>query len=192
MLPISRGFTNIMAATLLSAFALVATPAYSQPMSMGNQGGAGTTAAAGPTYKVGKLVVTAPWVRATPKGAPVGGGYLKITNTGSEPDRLVGGSLEGAARFEVHEMTMDKGIMRMRRMAKGLEIKPGQTVALKPGGYHLMFIGLKQQLEQGDAVKGTLQFEKAGRLDVTYQVGAIAASTAPMDMHGTPAMDMQR
>ena len=75
------------------------------------------------TYKVGPLVVEAPWARATPGGAQVGGAYLKITNTGAETDRLIGGSLPIATSVEVHEMSMTDGVMRMRKLEKGLEIK---------------------------------------------------------------------
>ena len=127
---------------------------------------------------VGKLKISAPWARATPKGAPVGGGYLTITNTGSEADRLMGGSAAFAKAVEVHEMKMDKGIMKMREMAKGLEIKPGKTVSLNPSGYHIMFTGLKQPLKKGEHVKVTLQFAKAGKADVDFTVEGIGA------MHG--------
>ena len=102
----------------------------------------------------GALKISAPWARATPKGASVGGGYMKITNTGSAPDRLVGGSTDVAGRFEIHEMSMDNGVMKMRPLASGIEIKPGQTVEFKPGGYHVMFVGLKKPLAQGEPVKG--------------------------------------
>ena len=95
---------------------------------------------------VGPLKISAPWTRATPKGAGVGGGYMKITNTGAAPDRLVGGSSDVSGRFEIHEMSVDNGVMKMRLLAKGLEIKPGQTVEFKPGGYHVMFVGLKRPL----------------------------------------------
>jgi uncharacterized protein YcnI len=131
--------------------------------------------AAPQTYKAGDLVITAPWVRATPRGAPVAGGYLTITNNGREPDRLVGGSFAAAGRFEVHEMSMEGGVMRMRPVADGLEIKPGQTVELKPGGLHLMFMGLKEQLKAGDTVKGTLEFAKAGKVEVVYPVRSMGA-----------------
>lgn len=126
----------------------------------------------------GKLKISAPWARATPKGAPVGGGYLTITNTGSEPDRLIGGSTAISKNVEVHEMKMDNGVMKMRMLANGLEIKPGQTVTLKPGGYHLMFTGLKQPLKKGEHVKVTLQFAKAGKVEVAFTVQGIGA------MHG--------
>jgi copper(I)-binding protein len=138
------------------------------------------------TFKVGALVIEAPWARATPGGAQVGGAYLKITNTGAEPDRLIGGSLPIAAAVEVHQMSMADGVMKMRKLEKGLEIKPGQTVELKPGGYHLMFTGLREGLKPGQPVKGTLQFEKAGSIEVEYRVepiGAQSTGASKMPMH---------
>ncbi len=123
----------------------------------------------------GTLKISAPWARATPKGASIGGGYLKITNTGTAPDRLIGGSTDVASRFEVHEMSMDNGVMKMRPVTGGLEIKPGQTVELKPGGYHVMLMGLKQQLEKGQHFKATLEFAKAGKVDVDFTVEGVGA-----------------
>jgi uncharacterized protein YcnI/copper(I)-binding protein len=136
-------------------------------------GAGGTPAATGNVYKVGAITVEAPWARATPGGAKVAGGYLKITNNGKETDRLIGGSVPFAGRFEIHEMSMDGGMMKMRELPKGIEIKPGETVELTPGGYHLMFQDLKTGLKQGQTVKGTLVFEKAGKVDVEYRVGPI-------------------
>jgi copper(I)-binding protein len=134
------------------------------------------TAASAHEYKAGSLQIQHPWSRATPKGATVAGGYMKIVNTGSTPDRLVGGSTEAAPKFEIHEMSMQGGVMKMRMLPKGLEIKPGQTVELKPGGYHLMFVGITAPLEQGKRVKGTLEFEKAGKIEVEYAVEAIGST----------------
>ena len=128
------------------------------------------------SYKVGSLVIEAPWARATPAGARVAGGYVKITNTGPQPDRLIGGSLPVAAEVEVHQMTMSDGIMKMRKL-DGLEIKPGQSVELKPGGYHLMFTGLREGLKEKQTVKGTLVFEKAGSVEVEYRVAPIGAQS---------------
>ena len=128
-------------------------------------------------YTVGSLKVDHPWARATPKGAGVGGGYMKITNTGTESDRLVGGASGISDRFEVHEMSMADGVMKMRHLAGGLEIKPGQTVEFKPGGYHAMFMGLKQQLVQGQRFKVTLQFERAGKIDIDFVIEGIGAQT---------------
>lgn len=128
-------------------------------------------------YKVGSLHIVHPWARATPKGASVGGGYMKITNNGTVADRLIGGSSPIAGRFEVHEMSVDdKGVMRMRMLKDGLEIKPGQTVELKPGSFHIMLVDLKQAMQEKDRVKGTLIFEKAGTVEVEYAVVAVGAS----------------
>lgn len=127
-------------------------------------------------YKAGSIEIAHPWSRATPKGASVAGGYLKLSNTGATPDRLVGGSSEISGRFEIHEMSMDNGVMRMRPLRNGLEIKPGQTVELKPGSYHVMFLDLKKPLQQGERIKGTLVFEKAGTVAVEFAVEAIGGS----------------
>ena len=135
------------------------------------------------SYKLGQLAIEAPWARATPEGAQVGGGYLKITNTGKEADRLIGGSLPVATSVEVHQMSMSDGVMKMRKMDRGLEIKPGQTVELRPGGYHLMFNGLREGLKQGQTIKGTLQFEKAGSVEVEFQVVPIGAKGAQTGGH---------
>ena len=124
-------------------------------------------------YKIGALEIAHPWSRATPRGARVAGGYLTITNKGTTPDRLMGGSLVAAGRFEIHEMTMSNGVMQMRALPRGLEIKPGETVELKPGSFHLMFMELRQPLEPGKSVKGTLAFEKAGTIDLEYSVEPI-------------------
>jgi hypothetical protein len=137
---------------------------------------AGSAAAA--DYSVGALKIHDPWARATPKGAPVGGGYLTITNSGTAPDRLIGGATEVSKGFEIHEMSMDKGVMKMRLMAGGLEIKPGETVTFKPSGYHLMFTGLKSQLTKGEHVAATLKFEKAGEVKVQFDVAGIGAMSA--------------
>ena len=139
----------------------------------GHGSGSGAAPAGSKVYKIGSITIETPWARATPGGAQVAGGYMKITNNGKEADRLIGGSVPFAGRFEVHEMTMDGGVMKMRELPKGLEIKPGETVELKPGGYHLMFQELKNGLKQGETVKGTLVFEKAGKVDVEYRVGPI-------------------
>ena len=121
-------------------------------------------------YKIGALDIGHPWTRATPKGADIAGGYLSITNKGTTPDRLVGGSLSIADRLEIHEMKMQGTVMQMRPLPAGLEIKPGETVELKPGSFHLMFMGLKEPVEVGKRVKGTLVFEKAGTVEVEYAV----------------------
>jgi copper(I)-binding protein len=141
-----------------------------------------STGARAEDYKIGDLQISQPWTRATPKGAKVAGGYLKITNTGTAPDRLLGGSTDAAKRFEVHEMSMDNGVMKMRELKGGLEIPPGATVELKPGSYHIMMQELAHPLAKGERVKASLTFEKAGKGDVEFVVEAVGARAGGGDM----------
>jgi copper(I)-binding protein len=126
------------------------------------------------------------WTRATPNGAKVAGGFMKITNTGATPDRLIGGSADVSKLFEVHEMKMEGAMMKMRALEKGLEIKPGETIEFKPGGYHVMFIDLSTPIKEGDAIKGELIFEKAGKVKVDFKASAMggAAPAAGNHSHG--------
>ena len=139
-------------------------------------------------YKAGALDIADPWSRATPKGASVAAGYMKITNTGTAPDRFISGSSDVASKFEVHEMTMENGVAKMRPVKGGLEIKPGQTVELKPGSFHIMFVGLKKPLAAGDHINAKLMFEKAGTLDVEFDVHEMGAMTGAKD--SMPGMQM--
>jgi len=131
--------------------------------------------------KAGSLEIAAPWLRATPNGAKVAGGYLTVTNHGSEPDKLIAAAIPLAGSGQIHEMKMEDGMMHMHEIAGGLEIKPGETVTLKPGGYHLMFMDLRDSLKQGDTLEGSLMFAKAGKVIVTFKVGGLADKTAPSD-----------
>jgi periplasmic copper chaperone A len=140
--------------------------------------GLAVSAANAGDYKAGSLDISNPWSRATPKGASVAAGYMKITNSGSAPDRLIGGSSDVASKFEVHEMKMENGIEKMRPVQGGLEIKPGETVELKPGSLHAMFVGLKKPLSAGDHFKATLVFEKAGTVSVDYDVRAMGSESS--------------
>jgi copper(I)-binding protein len=136
-------------------------------------------------YKLGAIRIEDPWIRATPNGAEVAAGYLSIRNTGTTPDRLVGGSADIASRFEMHEMKMDGDVAKMRQL-KGIDIKPGETIEFKPGASHVMFVGLNRQLERGENVKGTLFFERAGSIEIEYAVeplGAQSRSHRSEDMH---------
>lgn len=135
----------------------------------------GATQVSAQSFKIGTIEVDHPWMRATPKGADITAGYFRITNSGTAADRLSGGSTPVASRLEIHEMTMTDGVMKMRPLPAGLEIKPGETVELRPSSFHAMFIGLKKPLKQGDHVKATLVFEKAGSLEVEYTVDSIGA-----------------
>ena len=146
------------------------------------------SAALAQQYKVGSLEIDHPWSRATPQGAKTGAGYVTIKNTGSTPDRLLGGSFANAGKVGVHQMTMEQGVMKMRPLAGGVEIKPGETVELKPDGYHLMFVGLKQPLKKGEQVDGTLEFEKSGTVQVQYTVEGVGERPSKPDMKSMPGM----
>jgi hypothetical protein len=121
-------------------------------------------------YSIGAIEVGNPWTRATPRGAPVAVVYMTITNKGSTPDRLMAGSTNAAGRFEIHTMVTEDGVSKMRPVTGGLEIKPGSTVKLEPGGLHGMLVGLKQPIALGERVTGTLVFERAGKLDIDFAV----------------------
>lgn len=126
-------------------------------------------------YKLGALDISRPWTRATPATAQAGGGFLTVTNKGTTPDRLIAARSTVSDRVEVHEMRMDGNVMKMRELEKGLEIPAGATVMLKPGGYHIMFMGLKAPFAKDTKVPVTLVFEKAGSLDIVLDVEALGA-----------------
>jgi copper(I)-binding protein len=113
------------------------------------------------------------WARATAAGAGAGGVFLTVTDKGA-PDRLVGASTPVAAMAEVHETVNDNGVMRMRPVP-GLPLESNKPVELKPGGYHIMLMGLKQQLKDGETFPVTLNFEKAGSVTATVHVGKAGA-----------------
>ncbi len=149
---------KIMLAAILIASAFATTAAFAQSTS---------------------IQIEQPFSRATPGGAKVGGGYLTIVNKGSAADKLVAASSPASERVEIHEMKMEGGVMKMQEVAGGLAVDAGKSVALAPGGYHLMLMGLKAPLKEGDKVPVTLTFEKAGKVDATLDVRGIGGQTAP-------------
>ncbi|MGP0105012.1 copper chaperone PCu(A)C [Rhodoblastus sp.] len=122
-----------------------------------------------------------PWARATPAGATAGAVYMTIDNLADAEDRLTGVSSDAAARTEIHEMKMADGIMKMRAVADGLAVPAHGAAALKPGGYHVMLIGLKKPLTAGEKVVLTLDFAKAGKVEVSAQVMALTSTGSKMD-----------
>jgi periplasmic copper chaperone A len=147
-------------------------------------------------YDIGSIHISQPWSRATPKGATAGAGYMTITNKGTASDKVTCVSDDASAQCEIHSMTMDGGVMKMRPVEGGLEIKPGESVTLKPGGYHVMFRDLKHPLAQGQSIKATFKFERAGIVDVEYPVLAVGAaapeaSSGGAMMQGSGGMKMQ-
>jgi copper(I)-binding protein len=126
--------------------------------------------------KAGSISVKDAWSRATPQGAEVGVGYLTIINDGEAPDRLVSADAEFATQAEIHQMKMEDGVMLMRPVPDGVAIPAKGTIAFSPESYHLMFMGLKSPLKEGETVSGSLTFERAGKVPVTFQVENMGAS----------------
>jgi periplasmic copper chaperone A len=140
-------------------------------------------------YDVGSIHISQPWARATPKGASSGAAYMTITNKGSAPDRVSCVSSDVSAKCQIHSMTMDNGVMKMRPVEGGLEVKPGETVTLKPSGFHVMLVDLKQPLQQGKTAEATLKFENAGTVKVEFPIAAIGASAPGAPAGGGMMMD---
>ena len=125
-------------------------------------------------YQVKSIAIDHPFARATPPGARAGGAFFVILNAGTTADKLVSAASPAAGAVELHQMAMDGGVMKMRAMPS-MEIPPGGKLELKPGGYHLMMLDLKQPLKAGDKVPLTLTFEKAGSFDIIIDVEAMGA-----------------
>lgn len=140
--------------------------------------------------KIGSLELTDMWARATPPKAPTGAGYLIITNKGSEPDTLTAVSTPAAETSELHIMQVKDGIMTMHPVEGGIKIPAGGTITLAPGGYHLMFIKLKDSLKEGDKLPVTLTFEKAGKVETFLHIMPVG-SKGPAGAGDAMNMDMK-
>ena len=127
-------------------------------------------------YRLGHLQINDPYTRTTPPMAAVAGGFMTVTNNGTEGDTFLGGSAGFVEAVEIHEMSMADGIMKMRRLENGLQIAPNETVELKPGGYHLMLIKPSEPMKEGDKHKITLSFKQAGDIEVELEVKDISAT----------------
>jgi copper(I)-binding protein len=134
-------------------------------------------AAAQDDFRAGDITVARPWARATPPGAGAGGVYMALSTKGGA-DRLVKAESAVAERVELHTMSMEGGVMKMREIGV-VDVKPGAATELKPGGLHVMLLGLKKPLAEGQRFPLTLHFEKAGRIEVQVAVGKAGAA-----MHG--------
>jgi periplasmic copper chaperone A len=134
------------------------------------------------SYRAGTIVIEDPWSRASPGGAKNAAGYMRIVNTGHEPDRLIGGAAADLGRLEVHRSENSNGFARMLPLTEGLAIQPGETIELKPGSLHAMLVDLPKGPQEGDVIKGTLVFEKAGTIKIEYKVGGIGEKSAPQSL----------
>lgn len=130
-----------------------------------------------PAARVGQVSIANPWARATAPGAAVGGGFMLLENAGPA-DRLVGASSPVSTSVELHTMSMENNVMRMREVP-AIDMPTGQRVELRPGGLHIMFIDLKAPLKAGDSFPVKLRFEKAGEVEVNFRVEAMGAMGGP-------------
>ena len=133
--------------------------------------------------KAGNLIITQPWSREAPPAAKTAGGYMKIRNEGAVSDRLISVETPYANLAEIHEMSHANNIMIMRKLNSGLDIKPGETIEFAPGGYHIMFMDVKNSAKAGSSFPATLVFEKAGRMDVTFGVEAMGKQMDKAEEH---------
>lgn len=138
--------------------------------------GHGRHGAAAVDAKAGDLAISGGWVRAMLPGQPTGGGYLTITNSGASADKLVSVSTPTAGKAEIHMMEMKGDVMVMRPVDGGIEIPAGGVVELKPGGLHLMLMQVAKPFADGETVPLTLEFEKAGKVELKLPVKTAAGS----------------
>ena len=132
---------------------------------------------------VGDLSLSKAHSVATIPNARVAGGYVVITNNGKEDDRLIGGKTDAAGKLEIHEMSMKDNIMKMRKLSEPLTIPAGQTVTLAPTGFHIMFMDLAKPFKEGEAVNVELEFEKAGKVNLSFHVNPAKGSNDKAGAH---------
>ena len=136
--------------------------------------------------KLGELMLDRPWARATPGAAKNGAAFMIIHNHGASPDRLLTAASEAAARVELHTHLNNNGVMQMREV-DAIDVPAGGMAELKPGGFHVMLMGLKKPLKEGESFPLTLTFEKAGSTTVEVKVEGVGAMGSTSD--GTQKMD---
>ena len=130
-----------------------------------------------------QVSIDQPWMRATPPGAKVAGGFMTVTNKGASPDRLIAAASPVAERVELHVHVHEAGMMKMKHVA-GFDIPANGQFVLKPGGAHLMFVDIKRPIKQGETIPVRLKFEKAGELKVEYPVAGLGAMGPAGAAHG--------
>lgn len=138
-----------------------------------------TTAVLAHSYKTGAISIAHPWSRQTAPGQSVGGGFLVVNNASDREDRLVSITSPASVDVQLHTMSMDNGVMRMRQVTGGLTVPAHGKLELKPGSFHVMFIGLKAPFTLGARIPATLTFKHAGTVKVFFAVEPIT-STGPV------------
>jgi periplasmic copper chaperone A len=145
-------------------------------------------------YKVGDIEIVHPNARAMVPGAKVGGGFMTLVNQGKTDDRLVSVTSPVTDNVQLHEMSVDNGVMKMRQLKDGIALPAGATVKLEHGGLHVMFMDVKTPFKEGEMIDATLHFEKAGNVDVKFSVSPANGKAAEThhdmkDMKAMPGMD---
>jgi periplasmic copper chaperone A len=142
-------------------------------------------------YHSKDLTISNSWARPAGEGQ-YSAIYLTIKNAGSEADTFISAESPVAEKTQVHETRNEDGVMKMRAVKDGIEIKPGSSLEFKPGGYHIMLLDLKKALAEGATAPLTITLAKAGAISMEIKVQKTAPGTAeahPMDMHGMKGMD---
>ena len=129
-------------------------------------------------FKAGNITIEHAWARPSAGTTKLSAAYMTLKNGGKEADTLKSASSPVAEKVEVHENIMDNGVMKMRQVQGGLAIPAGGEVNLKPGGVHIMLIGLKQNLELGQTVPLKLSFANAGDTEIQAKVEKMPAAAA--------------
>ena len=133
-----------------------------------------STAALPHSHEKGDLQIRHPWSRATPPGAKVAAGYFEIRNNGKQSDRLLSASTPVAAKVEMH-VTEHAGEVAKMRQLRAFEVPGRERLALEPNGAHLMLVDLVQPLKKGERFPMTLRFERAGEIEVQFEVQEMGA-----------------
>lgn len=121
-------------------------------------------------YMQGDIHIMKPWSRPLPAVSRNGAAYMMLTNKGQSTDRLVAISTPRAKMAEIHNHVMEDGVMKMRPVAGGVELAPGETATFAPGGLHVMLMGLTEPLVEGDGFPLILEFEHAGTIEVKVMI----------------------
>lgn len=135
-----------------------------------------------PAWGAGAIQTEEPWARESPPMVKNGAAYMTLVNTGAETDRLLSAAGDVAETIELHTHLLENNVMKMRKV-DAIEVAPGEPTALKPGGLHVMLIGLKKPLVAGQTFPLMLKFEKAGEVPVQVMVRGKDAATMPSGGH---------
>lgn len=127
-------------------------------------------------FTASTIEIVHPFFRATPPGAKTGAGYVVLRNTGTEADRLIGIETEAAERVTFHQSVTENDMVMMMPIEGGLEIPAGGEYRLGLDGSHAMLEGLTAPIQLGQLIEGTLIFEKAGRVNVTFEVEPVGTT----------------